>query len=170
MKCNQSARKNKNLSPPRGRIAAGSVLVEAVVTMTILSVVGIVLLKGSMNVLAPRHWTLIQNLTDAQMTFEKAYSERIEFTEMTATASPWPVYPDKTEIAITLGTMPGGKPITGSIIRTRIPDENNFPAHGGSGTLATNPAEMQVWKLQSHLLYSVGGRDYIKSRTVIRAQ
>lgn len=138
--------------------------------LAILAVTGLVLLKGAINIIVPRQWTLNQNISDAYLTYEKAYAERIDFGDLTDSDSPWPVYPAKSLTAVTLGTLPGGRTVTGEIIRTRIPDSNNLPAFGGSGTLETNPAEMQVWKLQSHLLYSVNGKDYVKSRTVVRNQ
>ena len=47
--------------------------------------------------------------------------------------------------------------------RTRTPDANNANA-------TNNPAGMQVWKLQSVVRYTVGGRTYLKSRTVVRSQ
>lgn len=68
------------------------------------------------------------------------------------------------------GTLPGGRTLNGNVIRTRIPDEDNFPAHGGNGTISTNPAEMQTWKLQSHITYTISGREYVKSRTIVRTQ
>ena len=145
-------------------------LVEAVAAMTVLAVAGLVLLKGAINVLAPRQWVIVQNISDAHMTFEKAFAERIPFEEAIGAASPWPVYPAKTTTTVTLGTLPGGRTLDGQVIRTRLADPNNLPAGGGSGTTTSNPAAMQTWKLQSHLLYRIGGRQYIKSRTIVRTQ
>ena len=54
--------------------------------------------------------------------------------------------------------------------RTRVPDAGNYPIDGGSGTLATNPAAMKVWKVQSVITYKIGDRNYAKSRTVLRSQ
>ena len=105
------------------------------------------ILKGTMNILAPRQWTMLQNVSDAYLTYEKAYAQRVSFDELTAASSPWPVYPAKSETAVTLGILPGG-----------------------TGTAATNPAEMQTWKLQSHITYSISGREYVKSRTIVRTQ
>ncbi len=145
-------------------------LVEAVAAMALLSVAGLVLFKGAINVLAPRQWTLVQNITDAYMTYEKAYAERIEFDEAVGAGSPWPSYPSSSSTNVTLGTLPGGRTLTGEVIRTRMADSNNLSQHGGGGTTSTNPAELQSWKLQSHLLYRIGGREYVKSRTVVRTQ
>lgn len=148
----------------------GSVLIEAMMALVILTVVSMVLLKGTINILAPRQWTLIQNVSDAYLTYEKAYAQRVPFEDMTGTGSPWPVYPAKAETSVTMGTLPGGRTLSANVIRTRIPDTNNMPAFGGSGTATTNPAEMQTWKLQSHITYTISGRNYVKSRTVVRTQ
>jgi len=148
----------------------GSVLVEAMVALVILSVASIMILKGSMNILAPRQWTLFQNISDAYLTYEKSYAERIPFEEMTATGTPWPLYPANAESTVSMGTLPGGGSVSATLKRTRIADPNNLPAFGGSGTIQSNPAELQVWKLQSHLIYTMRGREYVKSRTIVRTQ
>jgi len=148
----------------------GSFLVEAVIAMALLSTIGLVLFKGTLNIIAPRQWSLSQNITDAYLTYEKAYAERVNFSEITSTSSDWPIFPAKSEFEVTLGTLPGGHEIKGTMIRTRIPDENNLVAFGGIGDIDSNPSDMQTWKLQSHLLYTIAGRDYVKSRTVVRTQ
>ena len=138
--------------------------------MVLLTIVSLALFKGSMNTLAPRQWSLVQNISDAYLTYEKAYAERVAFEEMTSTASPWPTYPSKAEETVVLGTLPGGRTISGKVIRTRKPDPNNFPAFGGMGTTTTNPAEMQSWTLQSLLVYELHDREYVKTRSVVRTQ
>lgn len=167
MKVNFSNQQNKHRT---AKVLRGSILVETVVAMVLLTSIGLVLFKGTLNVIAPRQWALSQNITDAYLTYEKAYAERLEFSEMTASASPWPTYPAKSEFGVTLGTLPGGRVLSGTIIRTRIPDSNNLSSYGGIGDEDSNPSEMQTWKLQSHLLYTIAGRDYVKSRTVVRTQ
>ena len=62
----------------------------------ILSVVGIMLLKGTTNILAPRQWTMVQNVSDAYLTFEKAFAQRIPFEDLT---------PESIELP---GRRPGG--------------------------------------------------------------
>lgn len=148
----------------------GSVLVEAMVALLILSIVGLVVFKGSINILAPRQWTLVQNISDSYLSYEKAYAQRIPFEEFTAAGSPWPVYPAKADTTVTLGTLPGGRTLDATVVRTRIPDSNNLPAFGGSGTTESNPSEMQIWKLQSHVVFNVANRQYVKSRTIVRSQ
>lgn len=145
-------------------------LIEAVVALSIMAVVSLMLLKGTMNILSPRQQTLIQNVSDAYLTYEKAYAQRIDFDELAGSGSPWPVYPAKSEESVTMGTLPGGRTLTGTVIRTRIPDANNLPAYGGTGDSTTNPAGSRTWKLQSHLTYTISDREYVKSRTVVRSQ
>ena len=109
----------------------GSVLIEAIIALTLLLVVSLVVLKGTTNILAPRQWTMVQNVSDAYLSYEKAYAQRIPFDSLTDASSPWPVYPAKSENLVTLGTLPGGRTLTGNVIRTRIADGNNLPAFGG---------------------------------------
>ena len=149
----------------------GMFLVEATLSLSILTVIGLVLLKLSLNILEPRQWTLQQTVTDAYMTYERAYAERVPFETLTSAASPWPAFPSiSTSAQVEIGRLPGGIPVTGTITRTRIPDAGNYPIDGGSGTVATNPAAMKIWQVQSVLTYRVGGRTYAKSRTVLRSQ
>jgi hypothetical protein len=146
------------------------VLIEATYALTFLTGLSLVLLKLAMNVTAPRQWTLQQTITDAYLTYEKAYAQRLPFSDLLAGSSPWPAYPVKSELTVELGKLPGGRPIEAKVIRTRLPDDDNFPLDGGTGTIETNPAGMKVWKFQSLLVYEIGGRQYVKSRTVVRSQ
>ena len=145
-------------------------LVEAAISMTLLTVLGLTLLKLSLNVTSPRQWTLQQSITDAYLTFEKASAQRLTFEELTGAQSLWPAQPSVATTDVVLGKLPGGLPITGTVTRTRYADANNLPAKGGSGTTVTNPAGMEVWRFQSVIRYTFGGRTYIKTRTVIRSQ
>ena len=145
-------------------------LIETVAALVILTIVSLALLKGAMNTLAPRQWSLTQNISDAYLTYEKAYAERIPFDDLTANDSPWPVYPSKAEQTVVIGTLPGGRTLSGKVIRTRKPDSNNLPTSGGVGTTATNPSELQSWLLQSLLVYELHGREYVKTRSIVRTQ
>jgi hypothetical protein len=145
-------------------------LVEATVSLSILALIGLVMLKLSLNILHPRQWVLQQTLTDAYMTYERAYAERVPFLTLTSDTSPWPAHPTMTSSEVEIGRLPGGTVVTGTVRRTRVPDPNNFPLDGGSGTVLTNPASMKVWQVQSVLTYRIGSRTYAKSRTVIRSQ
>lgn len=145
-------------------------MVEAIMSLSILTVIGLCLLKLSLNVLHPRQWILQQTVTDAYMTYERAYAERIPFEDLLASNSPWPAYPTTSSTVTELGKLPGGQPITGTVVRTRIPDTGNYPIDGGTGTLETNPSGMKVWKAQSVVTYKIGTRNYAKSRTVLRSQ
>ncbi|MBX3743119.1 MAG: hypothetical protein KF712_19195 [Akkermansiaceae bacterium] len=138
--------------------------------MAILTILGLVLLKLSLNVLHPRQWALQQTVTDAYMTYERAYAQRVPFDTITSNTSPWPIYPNTTQSTVELGRLPGDRPITGTVYRSRTADPGNLPADGGTGTAASNPAGMKVWRLQSVVSYQIGGRQYIKSRTIVRTQ
>lgn len=148
----------------------GFVLFEAMMSLSMLTIIGLVLLKLSLNILAPRQWTLKQSVTDAYLTYERAYAERIPFENLLANDSPWPAFPTITSSAVEIGRLPGGIPVNGTVTRTRIADTGNYPIDGGSGTVATNPAAMKIWKAQSVLTYKVGNYTYAKSRTVLRSQ
>ncbi len=161
--------RNRPVRKARSR-SRGFVLVEAMMSLSILTVVGLTMLKLSLNILHPRQWILQQTVTDAYMTYERAYAERIPFENLIAGDSPWPVYPATSSTTLEIGRLPGGKPITGTVVRTRVADTGNYPIDGGSGTLATNPAGMKVWRAQSIVTYKVGQRTYAKSRTVLRSQ
>ena len=138
--------------------------------MGMLTFIGLILLKLSLNILTPRQWSVQQTMTNAYMTYERALAERIPFENLTAADSPWPLFPATASETVELGRLPGGRIVSGTITRTRMPDDNNFPIDGGSGTLATNPAAMKVWKVQSVATYQIGGRNYAKSRTILRSQ
>lgn len=145
-------------------------------SLSILTVLGLVLLKLSLNILAPRQWILQQTVSDAYLTYERAFAERIPFENLLANDSPWPVYPATSTSTVEIGRLPGNAVITGTVVRTRIADPANFPIDGGDPTktpaevLATNPAAMKVWRAQSVLTYKVGDTTYAKSRTVLRSQ
>ena len=145
-------------------------LVEATISLSILTLIGLVMLKLALNILQPRQWALQQALSDAYVTYERAYAERLPFQTLTSSSSPWPAFPATSSSSVELGRLTGGVPVTGTVVRTRLADPNNYPLDGGSGTTATNPASMKVWKVQSVLTYKIGGRSYAKSRTVIRSQ
>ncbi len=157
-------------------LRGGFVMVEAMIGLSILTVLGMVLLKLSLNILHPRQWILQQTVTDAYMTYERAYAERIPFENLIASDSPWPAYPQKNTSTVEIGRLPAttgfptGVPIYGTVIRTRIADTGNYPVDGGTGTVTTNPAAMKIWKAQSVVTYKVGTRNYVKSRTVLRSQ
>jgi hypothetical protein len=148
----------------------GVVLLEAMMSLSIITVLGLLLLKLSLNILQPRQWVLQQTVTDAYLSYERAYAERVPFETLIANNSPWPAHPTTNTSVIEIGRLPGNRLITGVVTRTRFADTANYPIDGGIGTLATNPAAMKVWKAQSVLTYRIGNRSYAKSRTVLRSQ
>lgn len=145
-------------------------LVEAMLSLSILTIIGLTLLQLSLNILRPRQWALQQAVSDAYLTYERSYAERISFDELLANDSPWPIWPQTSTITVEIGRLPGNRPLTGTVTRTRRPDAANYPIDGGTGTVDDNPAAMKIWEVQSVLSYKVNERTYVKSRTVVRSQ
>jgi hypothetical protein len=138
--------------------------------LSVLTILGLLLLKLSLNVLYPRQWTLQQTLSDAYLTYEIAYAQRIPFETLTGTGTPWPMFPTTSSSTVEIGKVPGGRSVNATVTRTRIADPDNYPIDGGTGTVTSNPSAMKIWRVQSILNYQIGGRNYVKSRTVIRSQ
>lgn len=144
--------------------------------MVLLGAVAMIMLEGSLDVMAPRQWVIRQNLTDSYLTFEEAYANRVSFDELTADDSDWPIYDADSPPAgtvVEIGKAPGAVPITGTLIRMRVADANNIPDLGDpdyNNKLLLNPSKLETWKLQSILTYKVGGVDYVKTRTVVRSR
>ena len=169
--------------PKQTKLRPGSFLIEMMAALALLTAISFVVLKSSIDLLEPRQAVLHQNLSDSYLTFEEALAARVSFAQFTATdgTSPWPLFPATNVVAnVNLGQLPGGLDdtntpvggpmVTGTVTRTRTPDPNNLPAAGGTGTSTTNPAEMETWRLESHLTYQIGNQTYVKSRTMIRTQ
>ncbi len=148
----------------------GFLMVEAMMGLSLLTVVGLCMLQLSLNILHPRQYILEQTVTDAYLSYERAYAERIPFENLLAADSPWPTYPALTSTVVEFGKLPGGKIISGTLVRTRFPDSGNYPIDGGSGTVTTNPAGMKIWRAQSVVTFNVGKRTYAKTRSVLRSQ
>lgn len=163
------------MKAPRIRSAArsrrrGVALIEVTLGLGALLGVSLLLLKASMSATVAQRWTVIQGMTDAYMTRETAIAKRVPFAEIVDLNSRWPVYPSAAVETIEIGRLPGGVPVMATIRRTRFPDPNNFWSADGAGTAETNPAKMEIWKLQSLLSYELSGRDYVKTRTVVRSR
>lgn len=143
-------------------------IVETTIGLGALVVVSLMLLKASITATTMQRWTVIQGMTDAYMTRETAIAKRVPFSEIVDANSRWPIYPNVDTLTVEIGRLPGGIPITAEVTRTRIPDDNNFYTAAGNGDINTNPSKMEIWRLQSLLTYELGGREYVKSRTVVR--
>lgn len=146
----------------------GSALIEISLSYATLVIVALLTLKASVNATSGQTWTIKQTMTDAYITRESALASRIPFDTLVGASSPWPQNPTVSSSTVTLGKLPGGQEVTGTLYRTRIPDANNLTTAGGTGTATTNPSGTEAWKVQSILSYTVGDRQYVKSRTVMR--
>jgi|MEHZ01.2.fsa_nt_MEHZ010378047.1_2 hypothetical protein len=143
------------------------------VALSVLATIGLVVMKSSLDLMVPRQWIIYQNVSDAYISYEQAYAERISFQQLTDASSPWPLYPDHSTTEIEIGKLPGGHPLMATIIRTRIPNENNIPDPTDidyDAKLLNNPSEAETWQIQSHLTYKIGQDEYVKSRTIVRSQ
>jgi hypothetical protein len=160
MRKNRHSRKNSN----------GSALIEIAISYATLVIVALLVFKASVNATATQNWTIKQGMSDAYITQETSLASRVPFESITGAAALWPAAPEKTTTVVTIGKLPGGIPVTATLYRTRTSDANNLPSAGGSGTVATNPSESEAWKLQSILVYSVGDKQYVKSRNTLRTR
>ena len=146
----------------------GSALIEISLSYATLVIVAMLSLKASVNATSGQTWTIKQTMSDAFITRETALASRMPFDTIVGSDSPWSTSPSVTTSTVTLGKLPGGQLVTGTLHRTRTPDPNNLPAAGGTGNANTNPSGSEAWRIQSILAYSVGDRQYVKSRTVLR--
>lgn len=170
-----SRRSGKNVSSKRGIL-----LIESAMSLSILTILGLVLLKLSLSALQPRQWTIMQTLTDAYMDREQAWAQRIPFDMIVNSAlAPvgqpiWPISPASQVLnganSAIIGRLPnqiGGA--AGNIIRADVVRTSRLLPTA----IAGNPAGMQVYQLQSVMTYTVvnqPGSSYVKSRTVIRSE
>lgn len=152
----------------RSQRQRGSALIEISLSYATLVIVALLSLKASVNATSGQTWTVKQSMSDAYITRETSLASRIPYDVVTGSSSPWSQYPAVSSTQVTMGRLPGGQLVTGTLHRTRIPDANNLPSAGGTGTATTNPSGSEAWKLQSILSYTVGDRNYVKSRTVLR--
>ena len=154
----------------RNALQRGSALIEIAAAYGLLVMVAMLTLKAAVNASTAQMWTVKQAMTDAFITRESALASRISFDEITGSSSLWALYPTTTSSTVTIGKLPGGQDVVATLYRTRIPDSNNLPSAGGSGTANTNPGETEAWKLQSLLSYTIADRDYVKTRTTLRTR
>jgi hypothetical protein len=148
----------------------GSIILEVAMAYGVLMILAIYFLKSAISITSGQRWTVIQSMTDAFMTQESAIGARMPLEDIKAVGSTYPTFPAVSQTTVTIGNLPGGLPLTGTLRRTKRPDGNNLPAAGGTGTAVSNPAGMEAWKLQSFLTYNVGSRTYVKSRTTVRVR
>ncbi len=156
------------IAKSKRKLVSGSALIEISLSYATLVFVAMVTLRASLNATSNQAWTVKQTMSDAFITRETALATRVPFDDITGSNSLWAVSPGVTTSSVTIGVLPGGQSVTGTLHRTRIPDANNLSSAGGTGTSATNPSGTEAWKLQSILVYTVTDKQYVKSRTVLR--
>lgn len=152
-----------------------SVLIEVAAGFGAMLVVSLLLLKAAITVTSVQRWTVTQGLSDAYMSREVALGKRLPFegtNGFLAAGTMFPAFPTVSSSSVTIGVLPGGggRTVTGTLRRTRLPSSNNLPSAGGTGTTVTNPTGSQAYQLQSYLTYEISGRPYVKSRTILRVR
>lgn len=153
---------------PRSR--SGIALLEVTLGIAALVILAFLLLLLSINSIKAQRWTVMQTLSDAYMSREIALGKRMQFQRLTENDSLWPPSPQVSTQEVTIGRLPNGNPVKAVLKRTREAASNNLAAAGGTGDETSNPVGMESWKLQSHLIYNVSDRPYVKTRTVIRTR
>ncbi len=151
----------------RKALKRGALLIEVTVAFGALLAVSLLLLKAAITCTTVQKWTVIQGLSDARMSQEVARAKRIPFDDFLLPGSDFPEYPIVDTSSVEIGRLPGSKPIMGTLRRTRLPMDNNLAVNG---TAITNPTGTEGWQLQSYLTYKISARNYVKSRTVLRAR
>lgn len=145
-------------------------MIESTIAFLAMAFLATILLRAASNATAAQRWTVISGMTDAFMTRELAIAKRIPFEDFKDAGSDWPIYPAIATENVVVGKLVGGRDLTATVQRTRRPSTNNHPDAGGTGNDTTNPIEMEAWKLQSYLTYSVADIEYVKSRTTLRVR
>lgn len=146
----------------------GSFLIEGTLALSLIVAISLILLDTSINVLKPRIYTIHQNMTDAQISYEVAYANRADFDSLSESSSEWPLYPATKDSTVTIGTLPGGQDITAVVKRFR--KNLTRTTYGAQPVLGLSDLGIEVWELQSVLVYQIGGKEYVKACTVIRSQ
>ena len=154
----------------RNILKRGNLLIEVTLGFGALLAIALLLLKAAITVTTVQKWTVVQGLSDARMSVEVAAAKRIPFDDFLLVGSDYPAFPLVDTSTVEIGRLPGARILNATMRRTRLPMANNLPAAGGAGNAITNPTGMEAWQLQSYLTYQLSGRDYVKSRTVLRAR
>ena len=154
----------------RNLLKRGNLLIEVTLGFGALLFIAVLLLKAAVVVTTVQKWTVVQGLSDARMSIEVARAKRIPFNDFLQAGSDYPPFPTVDTTTVEVGRLPGGRVLSATLHRTRLAMGNNLPTAGGAGTAITNPTGMEAWQLQSYLTYTISRREYVKSRTVLRAR
>ncbi|MFC4991146.1 hypothetical protein [Rubritalea tangerina] len=178
------------VASPGAKKRRGGFLIESSVSLFVLVAVAIVLLNASFNIVKPRNWVMRQNLVDAFLSQEIALMNRVSFDTIENGTSGWGSGSAATaNLAnavsandVLMGKMPGftpgvdnGRDFTATVHRVRIPVETNtavgtFTPSGTNDELVLADLGIRCYELQSHVVYTIDGETYVKTRSVIRTQ
>lgn len=154
-------------------------LIELSLAVMLLLFVSLWVFRTNLQTIRPRNWAMTQAISDAYLTGVLAQSEAADFSTIVGATSPWPDISATTPetpntSSVIIGSLPGGHQIQGTLVQVRVADPDNWPATPTAAqaiALAqSNPARVESWHLQNHLTYTVGGREYVKSRTTVRTR
>ena len=147
----------------------GFSLIEITISLFILLFVAITLLEGNLSLLTPRQWVVKQSLVDAYLTKEKSIARSLNYNDAISQEN-WPTYPSLKKFTEEIGKVPGGRAISAQIIRTKKPYYRNNISAGGTFAEQDNHLNLEVWALESHIIYNINNKEYIKTATIIRAK
>lgn len=155
---------------------------ESSISLFLLVAIALVLVTSSLNILKPRDWTMKQNLADAFLSREVALANRADFDSIHGGTSLWGAPGAATTTNdVVIGSLPGftaggaGRPFEATVHRVIVPIQANAAIPDFSSGSATTPLSLadlgiRSYELHSHVVYTIGGDSYVKSRTVIRSQ
>lgn len=152
-----------SLRPQSRRMAQrGIMLLEVTVALGLTIFVALIMMKGSLLAVSGNQWTILQTLSDAYLTRETALSNRVPMADLTGPDSGWPdasaLDPAYSIQTVTLGTLPGGRTVSGQLTRFRLSETQ----------VENTDTTVSVWRLHSVLSYTVGEHQYVKSRSTLR--
>lgn len=143
----------------QAKLRNGSLLIETTVALSLLIALGLILLQYVINITQISNWISTQTLTEAALSYEVAYMEKIPLKDALASDSPFPRAPFHARSSTTIGTLRAGVPKQGEIRRMRLPifaGNSNF--------------QLERWRFFTSLEYEVNGTKYFKTRSVIRVR
>lgn len=143
----------------RNKLRSGSLLIEVSVALGLLIALGTILLHYIFTILQASNWISTQALSEAALSYEVAFMEKIPIEETLSSNSPFPNRPNHALTTTTIGTLRNGVPVEGQVRRLRIPilsDSSEF--------------QLERWRLFTSLEYTINDVQYFKTRSVVRTR
>ncbi|MCB1234521.1 MAG: hypothetical protein KDM91_05575 [Verrucomicrobiae bacterium] len=140
----------------------GAALIEICLGLGALLILAMLQLRSSVLAAQGQHWTVVQTMSDAYLTREVAFARQVPYEAIDTPESDWPTYPRTAREEVTIGKLPGRKPVKAWLVRTKRAEADAFD------DVDPEPDTPRSWKLESFLTYEISGRQYVKSRTFPR--